>query len=179
MQTTGRELDVAINGNGWFAVQAQDGSEAYTRAGDLRITPEGLLQNGAGQQFLSEQGQPISIPPAQKIEIGRDGSISIIPQGSNATTLALVGRIKLVNPGDENLQKLEDGLMHPKQSGGQPIPADANVNLFQGALEGSNVNAMSALVEMIELSRNFEMQTKVMKTVDENAGASAKLMQMA
>jgi flagellar basal-body rod protein FlgF len=179
MQTTGRELDVAINGNGWFAVQAPDGSEAYTRAGDLRITPEGLLQNGAGQQFLSEQGQPISIPPAQKIEIGRDGSISIIPQGSNATTLALVGRIKLVNPGDENLQKLEDGLMHPKQSGGQPIPADANVNLFQGALEGSNVNAMSALVEMIELSRNFEMQTKVMKTVDENAGASAKLMQMA
>ncbi len=179
MQTTGRELDIAINGNGWFAVQAQDGSEAYTRAGDLRMTPEGLLQNGAGQQLLSEQGQPISIPPAQKIEIGRDGSISIIPQGSNATTLALVGRIKLVNPGNDNLEKREDGLMHPKQAGGQPIPADANVNLFQGALEGSNVNAMSALVEMIELSRNFEMQSKVMKTVDENAGASAKLMQMA
>jgi len=179
LQTTGRDLDVAINGNGWFAVQAEDGTEAYTRAGDLRVTPQGLLQNGSGQQLLSEQGQPISIPPAQKIEIGRDGTISIIPQGSNATTSALVGRIKLVNPGNDNLEKREDGLMHLKQQNGPPVLADANVNLMQGALEGSNVNAMSALVEMIELSRNFELQSKVMKTVDEKAEASTKLMQMA
>ncbi len=179
LQTTGRDLDVAISGNGWFAVQANDGSEAYTRAGDLHVTPEGLLQNGAGRKLLNEQGQPIALPPAQKIEIGRDGSISIIPQGSNATTSALVGRIKLVNPGNENLEKRDDGLMHLKQQGGPPVAADANVNLFQGALEGSNVNAMSALVEMIELSRNFEMQSKVMKSVDEKAGVTHKLMQMA
>lgn len=179
LQTTGRDLDVAINGEGWFAVQAADGSEAYTRAGDLRVTPQGLLENGAGQQVIGETGLPIAIPPAQKLEIGRDGTISIIPQGSNALTLVLVDRIKLVNPGNDNLEKREDGLMHPKQAGGPPIQADANINLIQGALESSNVNAMSAMVEMIELSRNFELQSKVMKSADENAGVSAKLMQLA
>lgn len=179
LQTTGRDLDIAINGDGWFAVRAKDGSEAYTRAGDLRITPQGLLENGAGQQLLGEQGQPIAIPPSQKVEIGRDGTISIIPQGSNATTLAQLDRIKLVNPGNENLEKREDGLMHLKQVGAAPPPPDANVKLVQGSLEGSNVNAVSAMVEMIELARNFEMQTKVMKNVDENAGVTAKLMQMA
>lgn len=179
LQTTGRDLDVAINGDGWFAVRAKDGSEAYTRAGDLRITPQGLLENGAGLQILGEQGQPIAIPPAQKVEIGRDGTISFIPQGSNATALVVADRIKLVNPGNSNLEKGEDGLMHLKQAGAVPAPADANVNLMTGALEGSNVNAMAAMVEMIELQRNFEMQSKVMKSVDENAGATAKLMQMA
>ncbi|MDD2758948.1 MAG: flagellar basal-body rod protein FlgF [Methylomonas sp.] len=179
LQTTGRDLDIAINGDGWFAVQAKDGSEAYTRAGDLRITAQGLLENGAGRQFLGEGGQPIAIPPAQKVEIGRDGTISIIPQGSNASTLVLVDRIKMVNPDNQNLEKREDGLMHLKQVGGPPLPADADVNLMQGMLEGSNVNAMSAMVEMIELQRNFELQTKVMKNVDDNAGVTAKLMQVA
>ena len=179
IQTTGRDMDVAINGDGWFAVRAKDGSEAYTRAGDLRITPQGLLENGAGQQLLGENGQPIAIPPAQKVEIGRDGTISMIPQGANATNLVLLERIKLVNPGNQNLEKRDDGLMRLKQPGAAPPPADANVNLIQGSLEGSNVNAMTAMVEMIELSRNFELQSKVMKTVDDNAGVSAKLMKMA
>ncbi|MCQ8102548.1 flagellar basal-body rod protein FlgF [Methylomonas sp. SURF-2] len=179
IQTTGRDLDLAINGDGWFAVRAKDGSEAYTRAGDLRITPQGLLENGAGRQLLNENGQAIAIPPAQKVEIGRDGTISMIPQGANSTNLVVLERIKLVNPGNQNLEKRDDGLMHLKQAGGPPAAADANVNLIQGALEGSNVNAMSAMVEMIELSRNFELQTKVMKTIDDNAGVSAKLMQMA
>ncbi len=179
LQTTGRELDIAINGEGWFAVRGQDGGEAYTRAGDLRMTPQGLLENGAGLQFLGESGQPIAIPPAQKVEIGRDGTISIIPQGSNATTLVVVDRIKLVNPGNANLEKRDDGLMHLKQAGAAPPPADANISIMQGMLEGSNVNAMSAMVEMIELARNFELQTKVMKNADDNAGTTAKLMQMA
>lgn len=179
LQTTGRDLDVAINGNGWIAVRAGDGSEAYTRAGDLRITPDGLLENGAGQPVIGETGAPIAIPPAQKVEIGRDGTISIIPQGSNATVTALVDRIKLVNPGNDALEKREDGLMHLKQAGGPPIQADANINLIQGSLESSNVNALSAMVEMIELSRNFELQSKVMKNIDNVAGSAAKLMQMA
>lgn len=179
LQTTGRDLDVAINGNGWIAVKAGDGSEAYTRAGDLRITPDGLLENGAGQQVIGETGAPIAIPPAQKVEIGRDGTISIVPQGSNATVTALVDRIKLVNPGNDALEKREDGLMHLKQAGGPPIQADANINLIQGSLESSNVNALSAMVEMIELSRNFELQSKVMKNIDNVAGSAAKLMQMA
>jgi flagellar basal-body rod protein FlgF len=176
VQTTGRELDVAIDGEGWLAVQTADGKEAYTRAGDLRITPEGMLQNGAGLQILGQDG-PISLPPAQKLAIGKDGTISIIPLNSDATNLAVLDRIKLVRPAPGDLEKLNDGLMHLKD--GKTAEASADVALVQGALEGSNVNAVSAMVEMIELSKNFELQTKVMKEADENARVGAKLMQMA
>jgi flagellar basal-body rod protein FlgF len=176
MQQTGRELDVAIDGDGWLAVQGADGKEAYTRAGDLRMTPEGLLQTGAGLQILGQDG-PIAIPPSQKLTIGKDGTISIIPLGSNATNTAVIDRIKLVKPALANLEKLNDGLLHVKA--GTTAEASADVTLVQGALEGSNVNAIGAMVEMIELAKNFELQTKVMKNADENAGTSAKLMQMA
>ena len=176
IQTTGRELDVAIKGDGFLAVKGEDGAEAYTRAGDLRVTPEGLLQTGAGLPILGEEG-PISIPPADKIEIGRDGTISIVPLGENAATLVVVDRLKMVKPTLDNLEKRVDGLLYLKQ--GKALKPDADVSLIQGALEGSNVNAIEAMVEMIELARNFELQTKVMKNVNENSGVSAKLMQMA
>ena len=127
--------------------------------------------------MLGDNG-PLAIPEADKLEIGRDGTISIIPIGDNATTLVQVGRIKLVNPDLSDLEKLNDGLMSLK--GGVDAPkADANIVLVQGALEGSNVNAIDAMVEMIELARNFELQVKVMQTVDDNSGASSRLMQMA
>jgi len=176
IQTTGNDLDIAIKGEGWFVVEGKDGNEAYTRAGDLRITPEGRLVTGTGAAIYGEGG-PITLPPAEKIDIGNDGTISIIPMGDNASTLAVIDRIKLVNPELKNLEKLNDGFMHTKD-GSVPV-ADANVTIVQGALEGSNVNAVSALVEMIELARNFELQTKVMKNADDNSGISAKLMQMA
>ena len=176
IQTTGRDLDVAINGEGLIAVQGENGKEAYTRAGDLRITAEGLLQTGTGLQVLGQDG-PITIPPVEKLTIGSDGTVSIIPLGSgNATTQVEVGRIKLVKPEMTDMEKLGDGLLHTKN--GNPLQADANVSLNQGVLEGSNVNAVSAMVEMIELAKNFELQTKVMKTVDDNSAVSAKLMQM-
>ncbi len=176
LQTTGGELDLAIKGEGWFAVQSPDGKEAYTRAGDLNLTPQGALLNSAGLKVLGNGG-PITIPPASKVDIGNDGTISIVPLGSNATELVVVDRIKLVNPGLEELEKNKDGLMHLKQGGA--LAADANVSVIQGALEGSNVNAISAMVDMIELARNFELQTKVMKNADDNAGVSASLMRMA
>lgn len=176
MQTTGADLDVAINGEGYLAVQGADGKEAYTRAGDLRVTPEGLLQTGAGLSVLGQDG-PITIQPSEKLTIGSDGTISIIPLGSgNATTQVEVGRIKLVKLDPDNVEKSIDGLLHAKD--GQPVAASADVRLAQGVLEGSNVNAISAMVDMIELARNFELQTKVMKSVDENSAVGAKLMQM-
>jgi flagellar basal-body rod protein FlgF len=177
IQSTGRELDVAVNGDGWIAVQGKDGQEAYTRAGDLRISPEGILQTGTGLQILGDDG-PLAIPEAAKIEIGRDGSISIIPLGDSASTLVGVGRIKLVKTNLDDLEKLNDGLLTLKP-GSPALEADADVVLVQGALESSNVNAIAAMVEMIELSRNFELQVKVMKEADENSGVSAKLMQLA
>ncbi len=177
MQTTGRDLDVAINGEGWIAVQGEDGKEAYTRGGDLRITPEGLLRTGTGLQIMGQNG-PITIPPSERLVIGSDGTVSIVPMGAgNATTLMVLDRIKLVKPEMTAMEKQGDGLLHPKN--GLPLAASADVSLAQGILESSNVNAFAAMTEMIELARNFELQTKVMKNVDENAGASAKLMQLA
>jgi flagellar basal-body rod protein FlgF len=176
MQTTGGDLDVAINGDGFLAVKGADGKEAYTRAGDLKVSPEGILKTGAGLDVLGEDG-PITIPPSEKLTIGRDGTISIIPLGSgNATTQVQIARIKLVKVAGDNLVKSSDGLMQAKD--GKPVAADADVSLAQGVLEGSNVNGLTAMVDMIELARNFELQTKVMKSVEDNSAASAKLMQM-
>ena len=177
IQTTGGDLDVAIKGDGFFAVQAADGKEAYTRAGDLKLTPEGLLQTGTGLPVMG-QGGPISIPPAQKMSIGSDGTISIVPLGGNANATVVVDQIKMVKADRQNVEKLTDGLFHVKDQG-QPLAADPNVNLIPGAFEGSNVNALQAMVDMIELAKNFELQTKVMKNANDNSGASAKLMQMA
>ncbi len=177
IQTTGRGLDVAIKGDGWIKVEGENGQEAYTRAGDLHITQQGFLLTGTGLKILGEADEPIIIPPADKIEIGRDGTISIIPLGDDATTLAVIESIKLVKPELDNLEKGNDGLMYAKN--GEKLPASAEVSLITGALEGSNVSAIEALVEMIELARNFELQIKVMQNVDENSGVSARLMQMA
>jgi len=185
LQATGRDLDVAVDGQGWIAVQAKDGTEAYTRAGDLKMTPEGLLQTGNGLPVLGDSGNPIVIPPIRKIEIGSDGTISIVPQGANSASAVILERIKLVNPARDSLEKGNDGLIRLKQgtppgtgttTGATP---DLNVKLVQGSLESSNVNVMSALVDMIELSKNFELQVKAMKSADDNAGATAKLMQLA
>jgi flagellar basal-body rod protein FlgF len=176
IQTTGNELDVAIKGEGWFVVEGEEGKEAYSRSGDLRITPEGRLETGNGRAIFGDQG-PIIIPPAEKIDIGTDGTISIIPLGENRANLAIVDRIKLVNPELTNLEKLNDGLMYTKD--GTEAAASADISLIQGALEGSNVNGVSAMVEMIELARHFELQTKVMKNANDNSAVSVKLMQMA
>ncbi len=175
LQTTGRDLDVAIRGRGFIAVQAPDGSEAYTRAGDLSISPEGLLVTGTGLPVLGEGG-PITVPPAQSIAIGSDGTLSIVPLGQAANTQAAVDRIKLVDPPLEELEKGEDGLFRGPD--GATYPADAAVTLVSGALEGSNVSPAQALVRMIELSRQFELQVKAMKTAQENDEATARLMRI-
>jgi flagellar basal-body rod protein FlgF len=175
LQTTRRDLDVAIEGDGWIAVQAKDGSEAYTRAGDLHITAQGQLVTGGGLPVIGNGG-PIALQPFQKIELDRDGSVNIVPQGSPASTLAVVDRIKLVKPDRTQLEKGTDGLFRLRD--GQNAPADAGVKLTTGVLEGSNVSLVGEMVQMIELARKFEHQIKMMKTVEDNGAASAKIMQM-
>lgn len=173
MMSTNRELDFAINGKGWIAVQAADGSEAYTRAGDLRISSQGILENGAGYKVLGNSGA-IAIPPVEKLDIGGDGTISVKPLGQSAKNMAVLDRVKLVNPDDDQLYKGSDGLMRMKAGGSADI--DADVKLTSGLLEGSNVNPINALVNMIELQRNFDMQMKVMKEGKQNAAKSAALL---
>ncbi len=175
MTSTGRDLDVAIHGEGWLAVQAPDGGEAYTRAGDLRISAAGILTTGAGHPVLGNAG-PVAIPPAQKLEIGTDGTISIHPLGEPATTLVELDRLRLVKPAFDDLVKGPDGLM--RRGDGEPAAPDATVKLTTGVLEGSNVNVVEALVNMIDLARQYELQVKAMATAQDNAAATAQLMRL-
>ncbi|HNP64356.1 MAG TPA: flagellar basal-body rod protein FlgF [Woeseiaceae bacterium] len=175
INNTGRTLDVAIRGEGFLAVQAPDGSEAYTRAGDLRVEAGGLLMTGAGHLVMGDGG-PVAIPPNSSLLIGGDGTISIQPLGQGPETLAIVDRIKLVKPGIGNLEKGEDGLLHMKD--GSEADADASVALLSGSLEQSNVNVAKTLVNMIELARQYEMQVNVIKASEENADAAATMMRL-
>lgn len=170
---TGRDLDVAIQGDGFIAVQAPDGTEAYTRAGDLRVEAGGLLANGAGHLILGDGG-PVAVPPNSSLLIGGDGTISVQPLGQGPEALTIVDRIKLVNPDTSLLQKGADGLLYLQD--GNVALADANVLLTSGALEQSNVNVAKTLVNMIELARQYEMQINVIKESKDNADAAAQIM---
>lgn len=173
--STGRDLDVAVNGAGWIAVQAPDGSEAYTRAGDLRIDTTGQLRNGAGHAVLGDDG-PLIVPPSTSLMIGTDGSISIVPPGQGPETIATVGRIKLVNPQSSQLERGTDGLFRLRD-GGVAEP-DAAVRVAPGSLESSNVNTAAAMVNMIELARRFDLQVRTMQNAEQNAKVAASLLRV-
>lgn len=175
IMTTARELDIAVNGDGFLTVQAPDGSEAYTRAGDLRISVGGVLETSSGHAVMGNGG-PIAIPPFEKLEIGADGTISIKPLGQSASSLATLDRIKLVNPVPSALAKGEDGLL--RTTDGQPAEVDASVSVINGALESSNVNTVDSLVTMIALAREYEMNVKMMKAAEETDSASTSLLRM-
>jgi flagellar basal-body rod protein FlgF len=173
LETTGNDLDVAIRGAGFLAVQGADGSEAYSRRGDLKLDANGILTNGAGRPVLGDNG-PIALPPDAKVEIGSDGTITVKPEGGQADALAVVDRLKLVNPPLEQLDKGEDGLLRLREGG--ESPAAASVEVIKGTLEGSNVNMVDALVNMIDLSRRFELQVKMMEASKENDAAGAAIL---
>ena len=175
LQETGNQLDVAVQGEGWIAVQAPDGSEAYTRAGDMAVSPFGELLTGSGLPVLGNNG-PVALPPYESVSIGSDGTVSIRELGQGAEVLAAIDRIKLVDPGNEQLVKGGDGLF--RRADGDESVADAAVTLVSGYLESSNVNVVDAMVEMISQTRNYEMNVKLMQTVQQNSEASARLLQI-
>ncbi len=162
---TGNELDVAVDGNGWIAVQAKDGTQAYTRRGDLRVDTSGFLTNGSGY-LVYGNGGPITIPPAEDIIIGSDGTISIRPIGESENALAVLDRIRLVNPAIEDLKKSPDGLFRLRNGGIANV--DASVKIVAESLETSNVNMVGAMTRMIETARLFELNIKAMSAAEEN-----------
>jgi|SRR5579863_1180802 len=172
--TTGNPLDVAIQGQGLFAVQDASGLEAYTRAGDLHVDTNGQLLTATGLPVLGDSG-PISVPPSTSITVAADGTISIVPLGQTPQTVAIVGRIKLVNPAADTIQRGADGLF--RTTDGQPAQADAATTLTSGSLESSNVDLASCMVNMIELARRFDLQVKALHTAEEDGSESAKLLQ--
>jgi flagellar basal-body rod protein FlgF len=174
LQSTGRELDVAVNGKGYIAVRGTDGKEAYTRAGDLRVSAEGAVTTASGLAVLTEAG-PLVIPPATNVTVGDDGSVSVVPLGLAPVAISQTDRIKLVNPAQQSLQKGDDGLLRLKS--GAAAPTDPTVRLTSGMLESSNVNAAQSLINMIELQRLYELQVKSMNSTDQNEQTAAQLMQ--
>ncbi|MCL5042334.1 MAG: flagellar basal-body rod protein FlgF [Gammaproteobacteria bacterium] len=172
---TGRDLDIAVERDGWIAVQAPDGTEAYTRAGSLHITEFGQLVTGNGLAVLGNGG-PVAIPPADKVEIGVDGTISVQALGEGPNVLAEVDRIKLVNPEQQTMVKGLDGLM--RVEGEVEQDPDGNVRIVTGFLEGSNVNAVEEMTAMLSLARQFELHIKMMRTAEENAQVTDRLLQM-
>lgn len=175
IRNTGRKLDVALRGDGWLAVQGPDGEAAYTRAGNLRVNAVGQLMTAAGQPVLGAGG-PITVPPHDDVAIGEDGTVSIVPSGAAANMRANVGRLQVVSIPPDRVERGSDGLFRAAD-GFVPEPM-AGKSLVPGALEASNVNATEALVSMIELSRKFEMQVRMMRTVEDNAKSGASLLRM-
>jgi flagellar basal-body rod protein FlgF len=173
MENTARDLDIAVNGKGFIAVRGTDGQEAYTRAGDLRLTPTGALTTASGLAVLSDSG-PIVLPPSTTVSIGGDGTISVVPQGSAPYAITQADRIKLVNPATADLQKGDDGLLRMKS--GTKLKSDDSVSVTSGELESSNVNSAQSLINMIELQRLYEFQIKSINSTDTNEQSAERLM---
>lgn len=175
LQTTGSNLDVAIQGPGWLALQTADGNEAYTRNGNLQVGPNGILQNNSGLAVVGDDG-PITIPPNTLITIAKDGTISTVPTGVKPVPSTVVGRIKLVNPPAAQMVRGDDGLFRTKN--GSQAGVDANVTLAPGYLESSNVNVVAALVDMISLARSYDLQTQMMTNADSNEKTASSVLQV-
>ena len=174
---TGNPLDLSLQAGSWLTVQAPGGGEAYTRGAALSLTPNGQLVTAGGHAVLDENENPIAIPPHQAMEIGNDGTISIIPLGEGPQTMAVVGRIKVVAADDARLERGLDGLFRNTDPQ-QPFVQTQGKALESGQLEGSNVDAAGALVQMIQLQRQYEMQVKVIKHGDENARSANSLLRL-
>ena len=175
MMATGRPLDVAVQGAGWIAVEAPNGQEAYTRAGNLQVNANGQLQTASGLNVLSDGG-PIAIPPDNTITVSPDGTVSVVPLFGTPNNVNDVGRIKLVNPPENEMVRGDDGLFRIRD--GQAAAADETVRLAPETLEGSNVNPVDSMVSLISLARQFEMQIKMLQTADSNAAKANQILSM-
>lgn len=176
---TDRALDVALGENGMLAVQAADGSEAYTRRGDLQVDGSGNVLL-AGRPVIGDGG-PLSVPLGSDVSIGSDGTLTVRELGQASKGLAQVGRLKLVSALPGTLQAGADGLFRPPAAADgsvQALPADENMRLSPGNLEGSNISPTSAMVAMIDNARRYEMQMKVIASADENAKSANGLLSL-
>jgi flagellar basal-body rod protein FlgF len=176
LQQTGRALDVALTGaDSWLAVQAADGTESYTRRGDLQVAPSGVLQTGDGFVVQGEGG-PVTVPPYRSLTIAGDGTISIVPVGGDVNAPQVLDRLKVVSSRGSDTVKGLDNLL--KVRGGGTLPADLDAKVTAGALEGSNVNMTQALVDMIENQRAYEVQANMMKEAKSMDESAASLMRL-
>ncbi len=170
---TGRDLDVALPGKGWIAVQMPDGTEAYTRHGGLKLNENGLLQTAGGLPIAGDGGS-ITVPPEVTVNIANDGTVAVITDTTKPGAATVLGRMKLVNPPEQDLVRGDDGLFRLKN--GTAAEADTSVRLASGMLEGSNVNPIDSMVQMISLARSFETQMSLMKNAENNAAKATQIL---
>jgi flagellar basal-body rod protein FlgF len=170
MASTGRALDVAMQGNAWLAVQGLDGTEAYTRMGSLQVDAEGTLKTSGGLTVLGDGG-PIALPANSTPQIAADGTVSVKQANGGVTS---VGRLKLVTP-EAALQRGDDGLFRAADG---DLPVDPNARVAEGTLEGSNVNPIENMVAMIAAARQFESQMKMLQTAEGDEKAASQLLSM-
>ncbi|HAT30317.1 MAG TPA: flagellar biosynthesis protein FlgF [Janthinobacterium sp.] len=173
LQQTGRSLDLALQNQGWIAVQSNDGSEAYTRNGALKLNENGMLQTQSGLMVAGDTG-PIAVPPEVHVAIASDGTVGGISTDTKPGPATVLGRIKLVNPPESAMVRGDDGLFRLKS--GLPADADLNVTVAEGALEGSNVSPVDSMVTMIGLARQFETQMSLLKNAESNAAKATQLL---
>ena len=169
LKYSGNPFDVAVKGKGWMAVQTT-GGEAYTRDGALEVSANGILQTRTGLPVLGDGGGPVTIPPDSVIVIGTDGTVSAIQNGVTNQ----VAQLKLVNPPEGELVRGEDGFF--RLQSGQPAPTDETVQIAGGYLESSNVNVADQMVQMISLSRQFEMQMRMITNAQENDRSATQVL---
>ncbi len=175
LDRTGRNLDVAIDGDGWLAVQRPDGSEAYTRYGSLEVDAAGLLRTSRGDLVLGDGG-PVALPPFETVLIGGDGTVTVQPQGQDTSNLVQIDQLKLVRPAPGALVKGPDGLF--ARADGLPEPAAAGVSVVSGTVENSNVNVVNEMTEILALAREFEIQLRMMQSAEQNDEAAAELVRL-
>lgn len=175
VQSTGRDLDVAVQGPGWIAVQTSNGGEAYTRNGSLQVSSNGLLQTRNGLNVLGDGGV-ISIPPDSSVNIAREGTVSVVSTVPPPKSVNAVGRIKLVNPDEKLLARGDDGLFRLVNGGS--ADADPKVALASGALEGSNVNVVEEMISMISLARQFDLQMQLLNNAQKNATQASQILNL-
>src|SRR5690554_1150322 len=166
MAETGHALDLAIRGEGWFAVQTPEG-EAYTRAGEFAVNAENLLVTQSGMPVLSADGAPIEIPERGTLTFSDDGQITVLGAGDNPNDIQNIGMVKLVNPPAEDMVRGGDGLF--RLADGNIAQPDVQVRMISGFVERSNVNPAEAMVNMIANARLFDMQMQVIKEATTNA----------
>jgi flagellar basal-body rod protein FlgF len=172
---TGRDLDIALAGDALLTVQAENGEEAYTKRGDLQLSETGLITTGDGRPVMGTLG-PLIVPPADKILIAPDGRVSIIPPGGDPSLPVEVDRLRLASPAGVGIVKGIDGLFRGPD--GAILPEDPDARLMTGHLEGSNVSATTTLVEMIEASRSWDTQLKMISNARDMDSATADLMRL-
>lgn len=175
VNTTGRTLDIAVHGDALIALQAPDGAEVYTRRGDLRITGDGVLENGDGLPVMGEGG-PITVPAGAEISFATDGTVLAADPGAGDAPPQPIGRIKLASLAGSSIIKGTDTFLRVPDGG--VLPADPTAQITSGALEGSNVNTAETLVEMIEAQRAFDQRTKLIATAGDLDRAGARLMSL-